>query len=44
MVKSQPGQRVPRELTRKKLTTKRAGAVTQGVGLEFKPQYLRKKK
>jgi hypothetical protein len=36
MVRSQPGKIVP---ISKKLITKRAGEVAQGVGLEFKPQY-----
>jgi hypothetical protein len=33
-----------RDPSSKKPFTKRAGGVTQGVGLEFKPQYRKKKK
>jgi hypothetical protein len=43
-VRSQPGQIVLETLSRKKtITKKRAGAVAQGVGPEFKPQYCKTK-
>jgi hypothetical protein len=43
-VQSQPGQRVRKTLSQKKNHHKKAGRMAQGVGLEFKPQYLKKKK
>jgi hypothetical protein len=43
-VRSQPGQIVHENLSRKKPITKRAGGVAQGVGREFKHQYLKKKR
>jgi hypothetical protein len=44
MVQSQPRQIVPRDPISKKPSQKKAGRVAQGVGPEFKPQYLKKKK
>jgi predicted PP-loop superfamily ATPase len=47
MVRSQPGQIVCETLAQKKKknpSQKRAGGVIQGVGPEFKPQVLQKKK
>jgi hypothetical protein len=44
MVQSQPGQIVLQTRILKKLSQKRAGGVTHGIGLEFKPQYHKKKK
>jgi hypothetical protein len=44
MIQSQPRQIVPETLSRKTLNKNRAGGVAQGEGLEFKPQYLKKKK
>jgi hypothetical protein len=41
-VESQPRQIVCETLSRKNLSQKRAGGVTQGVGPEFKPQYWKK--
>jgi hypothetical protein len=43
MVPSQLGQIVVRPNIKKK-SQKRAGGVAQGIGPEFKPQYLKKKK
>jgi hypothetical protein len=43
-VQSQPGQIVLETLSRKNPLQKRAGGVAQGVGPEFKPQYLKRKK
>jgi hypothetical protein len=43
-VQSQPSQIVPRDpITKKNPSQKRAGRVAQGVGLEFKAQYCKKK-
>jgi hypothetical protein len=44
MVGSQPGQIVWETLSQKIRNTKKAGGVAQGVGLEFKLQYHKKKK
>jgi hypothetical protein len=44
VVRSQPRQIVHETCILKKPITKRAGGVAQGVGLEFKPQYHKKKK
>jgi hypothetical protein len=44
MVQSQPRQVVPRDPSLKNPSQKRAGGVSQGVGPEFKTQYLKKKK
>jgi UDP-N-acetylglucosamine:LPS N-acetylglucosamine transferase len=43
-VRSQPRQIVHETLSRKNPSQKRASRVAQGVGLEFKPQYHKKKK
>jgi hypothetical protein len=43
-VQSQPGQIVRKTLSRKTPHKHRAGGVAQGEGLEFKPQYRKKKK
>jgi hypothetical protein len=43
-VQSQPRQIVHKTLSRKNSIQKRAGAVAQGGGTEFKPQYQKKKK
>jgi hypothetical protein len=42
--RSQPEQIVLETLTQKKLFTKKAGGVSQDVGLEFKLQYCKEKK
>jgi hypothetical protein len=42
-VRSQPGHIVHGTLSQKNPSQKRAGGVAQGVGLEFKPQYQKKK-
>jgi hypothetical protein len=44
VVQSQPGQIVHKTLSQKYPTQKSAGGVAQGVGLEFKLQYCKKKK
>jgi hypothetical protein len=47
MVQSQPGQIVHKTLSQKTLHKKKkrgASGVAQGVGLEFKPQYCKKKR
>jgi hypothetical protein len=41
---SQPGQIVQETPSQKKTITKKAGGVAQGIGLEFKLQYHKKKK
>jgi hypothetical protein len=41
MVQSQPRQIVHEILSRKTPSLKRAGGVARGIGLEFKPQYLK---
>jgi hypothetical protein len=43
-VQSQPGQIVCETLSQKNLHKNRTGGVAQGEGLEFKPQYCKKKK
>jgi UDP-N-acetylglucosamine:LPS N-acetylglucosamine transferase len=43
-VRSQPRQIVHETLSRKNPSQKRASRVAQGVGLEFKPQYCKKRK
>jgi hypothetical protein len=43
-VGSQPGQTVRETLSRKYPSQKKAGGVAQGEGLEFKPQYHKKKR
>jgi hypothetical protein len=43
VVQSQPGKIVCETLSQKQPTQKRAGGVAQGIGPEFKPQYLKKK-
>jgi hypothetical protein len=43
-VQSQPWQIVLKTLSKKKPVTKRGSGMAQGVGLEFKPQYCKKKK
>jgi hypothetical protein len=44
MVQSQPGQNSLKDPIWKKPSQKRVGGVAQGVGSEFKLQYLKKKK
>jgi hypothetical protein len=44
MVQSQPRQIVPKTLSRKNPSQKRAGGLAQCVGPEFKPQYCQKNK
>jgi hypothetical protein len=44
IVRSQPGQKALKTLSRKKPITKKAGGVVQGEGPEFKLQYHKKKK
>jgi hypothetical protein len=41
--KDSPGKIVFETLSQKKPSQKRAGGVTQGIGLEFKPQYHKSK-
>jgi hypothetical protein len=43
-VQSQCGEIVCKTLSRKNLSQKRSSGVAQGVGLEFKPQNVKKKK
>jgi hypothetical protein len=43
-VQSQCGEIVCKTLSRKNLSQKRSSGVAQGVGLEFKPQTVKKKK
>jgi hypothetical protein len=43
VVQIQPGQIVPKTLSRKNSSGQRSVRVVQGVGLEFKPQYLKNK-
>jgi hypothetical protein len=44
VVRNQPGQTVRETLSRKTIHKNRAGGVAPGVGREFKPQYLKKKR
>jgi hypothetical protein len=43
-VQGQSGQIVHKTLSQKNSSLKRAGGVAQGIGSEFKSQYLKKKK
>jgi hypothetical protein len=43
-LKPAPGKKLEKPYLEKPITKKRTGVVAQGVGPEFKPQYLKKKK
>jgi hypothetical protein len=44
MIQSQPKQIVHETLSQKTLHKNRAGGEAQGIGLEFKPQYYKRKR